>query len=252
MRLDELDQPLALPLDHRLFELAEAALVEPPAGARRLLQHHVQVHQAQAVGQLGQLLRREVGQLGEVLALRRVSAMNRSRSSSSGSGTSIAATCGLCTSRSLTSASLSAIRQNAMFTRLMCGFCAQAKKPHQPRRVAAGQRVQVAGRDEVLGVVEDQSDALPLAGLLDQVALDECIQAQQQLVRVARPGDRLAPARREKLHHRLQPLRVAAGHRPQAAAQVVAEHDVPLAEDLLAQELGQAAIAVARHPPGSE
>ena len=52
--------------------------------------------------------------------------MNCLRVASSGSGISRAATCGFCTSRSLSSDSLLAIRQNAMFTRLMYGFCAQA------------------------------------------------------------------------------------------------------------------------------
>ena len=51
--------------------------------------------------------------------------MNRTRSDSSGSGTSMAATCGLPVSRSLRSASFSSSITNAMFSRLTCGLIAQ-------------------------------------------------------------------------------------------------------------------------------
>ena len=57
---------------------------------------------------------------------------------------------------------------------------------------------------------------------------------------------RIAPAGRERLEHRPQPVAVSSGLRPQPLAQVVAEDQVPTAEDLRGEKLRQAAIGVCR------
>ena len=58
--LDEFDQPLALPLDHRLLHLAEAVAVELLARAGRLGEHDVEAREAQAAGHLGHICVAEI------------------------------------------------------------------------------------------------------------------------------------------------------------------------------------------------
>ena len=177
------------------FNSRNGAGVDAAVGAGRLREHHVQIDQAQAVGHVGQLLGREIGDPRKSCP-RVAQRLKRQRASRSGSGTSIVATCGLCTSRSLTSARRSAIRQNAMFTCLMSGFCAQRRKRTSRAPCPRASGVQIARRHQVLGIVEQHGDALPRGRVVDQVPLDEAVQQEQGRVGIARPGRRIAPARR--------------------------------------------------------
>ncbi len=110
--------------------------------------------------------------------------------------------------------------------------------------MALGQTVQVAGRQQELRIFEYEGDALSFGRILQEVSLDKRIQPQQNFFRLARPGGWFAPPPDQVLRHGAQPLRVRAGERPQAAAQIVAEHNIPAAEHLRRQKLAQAAVAV--------
>ena len=118
-RLDELDQAARLPLDQALLERLEAARVKLDSGSLGAGEQALEADQAQAAGQVGKLSGGEVGQVAEPAILAVEPGGIRLRAAESGIGTSSVATCGLPTSRSLSSESWSHSRQMAMLFRLM-------------------------------------------------------------------------------------------------------------------------------------
>ena len=95
LRLDELEQAAALPLEQALLQRPEHRRVEPLAALARRLNQHVEIGERDAGGQLRELRRVEVGEVRRSAPSPVDAWMNVSRSCSSGSGTSIVATCGL-------------------------------------------------------------------------------------------------------------------------------------------------------------
>ena len=118
------------------------------------------------------------------------------------------------------------------------------QKPHQARRLSLGKAIEVARGHEKLRVLEEQGDALATGRLFEQISLDERLQAEEHLFWIARPGRRFSPAGHQILRHQLQPLRIVRGQRPQTAAQVVAQHEVPASEDLAHEEIGEPDVAI--------
>ena len=82
-----------------------------------------------------------------------------------------------------------------MLTCLISGFWAQRRKRTSRPGLAAGQRIEIAGGDEVFGIGEEHGHALA-RGRVDQVPLDQAVQEQEHGVGVAGPIARLSPALR--------------------------------------------------------
>ena len=130
-----------------------------------------------------------------------------------------------------------------MLCRLMYGFWAQDKQPNQPRALGGRHLGKLGGRDQVLGVVEDDAQADPFRRVdLHEDALDELVQERQDHVGVAGPRLGLADPVVQAREHPPQAIAVAAGGGLEPQAQVVLENDVPLPEELGRQELGNAAV----------
>ena len=208
----------------------------------RLREQYVHIHQAQPVGQPGQFLRRQVAQLRQFLrrADRPYEGFPR----------------GLVRQRQRNGGHVSVLHQPVVHLGQLVRHQAErnvqpldvrilgpAQQPHQVGALRAGQCVQIARRNQVLRVIEHHADALAARGIiLEQVALDESIQQQQHVLRVARPGGRFAATSGKVLSHGLQSAGVSTRQRPQTAAEIVTDHHIPRAEQLRAQELREAAI----------
>ena len=90
----------------------------------------------------------------------------------------------------------------------MYGFCAQLSSRTRLVPCAPRQRAEVAGRHQVLGVIEEDGDLLAARG--SSSSRPRSIvrsRASSRFFRVARPGARLAPLGGEVLHHVLESLR---------------------------------------------
>ena len=86
---------------------------------------------------------------------------------------------------------------------LNVGVLRPAKEADQVRARAASQAAQLAGRHQVLGIVEDDGEARPILVLFEQGPLDELIQPKKHNVGVARPGGRFSQRGRQPPHHAL-------------------------------------------------
>ena len=226
------------------FNCAERAAVDAALRRRGLREHDVEIHEAQPVGHVGKLLGGEIGPACQIVLL-------DGRLREAAAGVAIG-------QRNLDRRDVRALDQPVIefgqavddqaerhVDLLDQRVLGPAQEADQPRGLAAGQRIQIAGRDEVFGIGEEHGHALPRCRV-DQVPLDQAVQQQEHGVGVAGPIAGLSPAGGKLLLHGPQPLGVASGLRPQPLAQVVAQHQVPAAEDLRGEELRQAAIRVLR------
>ncbi len=118
------------------------------------------------------------------------------------------------------------------------------QQPDQPHALRPGHLAQLRRGDQVLGVFEDHPDADLLGRvLLHQDLADELIEQGEDSVRVAGPGLGLADPLGGLRDHPAQAVGVVAGEDAEPLAEVIPEDDVPGAEDLGGQEIGQAAVA---------
>ena len=96
-------------------------------------------------------------------------------------------------SRSLISARRSQSRQIGDVVPLDVGVLGPRQEPDQPRTLGGGHLRELGGRDQILGIVEDDSQADPLGRVcLHENALDELVEQGEDHVRVAGPGFGLA------------------------------------------------------------
>ena len=112
-----------------------------------------------------------------------------------------------------------------------------AQHAHQPAGPCPRTRGRVTGRSKILTVVEHDGDPFPLLGRVDEVAFEQGIDRGDRLVSVAWPVGGVAHPFGEPLHHRPQTGSIGAGERPETLPHVVAEHDVPAAEEFAGQKI---------------
>ena len=112
------------------------------------------------------------------------------------------------------------------------------EQPHQPSGPPLHRGAGLAGRREILGVVEDDRDPLPLLGWVDEIAFEELIDDTDRLIGVTRPVGSVAEPVGQPGDHVAVPVGVGAGQRPQPLADVVGQDDIPATEDLAAEEVG--------------
>ena len=119
------------------------------------------------------------------------------------------------------------------------GVLRPRQQPDQPRALRAGHLAQLGRGHQVLGVVEDHAEADPLGRVvLHQVLLDELVEQGEDGVGVPRPGLGLADPLGDRADHLAEPLARRCRRTSAGLAEVVPQHDVPGAEELGRQELG--------------
>ena len=194
LRLDELEQPLALALDQPLLELAEDAASR--AAARR--RARTATSTSRSLSDMPALSVREL--LRACSRRRRASsrpAFDRvrrragtpARSGSLGSGTSIVATCGLPVTRSLTSLRRSSISTNAMFEALDVRARRPVEQRHEHARRGEARAAGLAGREQERRLVDEHRDAEPLLRRRHDVFAHEQIEQPER-----RSPDRSSPS----------------------------------------------------------
>ncbi len=100
----------------------------------------------------------------------------------------------------------------------------------------------LAGREQVRRVIDDDAGAEPLLGRGHDVLAHEQVEQAEHDGGVVLDGGEVADATGRERDHVAQSLLAAAGEHAQAAAQVVVQHEVPAAEQLLREELGDRAV----------
>jgi hypothetical protein len=230
----EFDQILTLPLDELLLQRAKAAGIDGLA----LGEQNVEVDQAEAGGQLGQLVGVQIGGRGWCTGSCRPAAevaplLGTGQGDLDGPHV-----------RTLHEPLVDLgqpVRHQAKghVGPLDVRVLGPAQETHQGGSLTTREGLDAAPRDQVLSELQDDGEpAAPGQILLQQVPLDQPVQPQKDSLGVARPVGYGA----ELLNHGGQALGIAPGQGTQAASPVIVQDQVPRSEELSCQELGQVVV----------
>ena len=130
-----------------------------------------------------------------------------------------------------------------MLRRFTCGLVAQLSSVTSCDDACRLSRPGSPVGNRIRRLVDEDGDADAVVFRGHDVVLHEAIEHGERRGRILRERRQVAELPVGERHHLLQPLAVAPGERAQAAAEVVVQHQVPAAEQLLGEELGERAVA---------
>jgi hypothetical protein len=241
-RLDELEQPVALPFEQPLLERPEHRGVETLAAFAGRLHQHVEIGQRDAGRELGELGDREVGEIDH----RRVAGRRGDERGALRLGRQ----------RHLDRGDVRVVGEPIVDVGELLvdqheghvqPLDVRAHRPVDHRDQLRGRlQVETAGfarREQVRRLVDDHGDADAVGLGRHDVVADEPVEHREGGRRILRRRAQVGDFLRRERDHVAQPLFVAACEHAEAAAQIVVEHERPAAEQLLGQKLGDDAVA---------
>ena len=201
-RLDELDETAGLSLDQVLLELLERVIVELLARMSRARQEPLQVHEIEAARQLGELFRREVGEIADLPILAVVPGDVFFSGLDVGNRDFKSRHVGAADEPLVELREPIAEEADGDIATFDVGILRPGEEPDESRTLGADHLAEIGRRQQELRMVEDQADAdLVIRIRLHEILLDELIDQAEDAIGVLGPHPGLADPRFEQPDH---------------------------------------------------